>query len=74
MTQKGKEQSLEKSYLCWMEYQIVHSEISMDERDLVIVAWQILHQPVGQFVHGWDVSVGCCGVLLRPGGHLQRHL
>lgn len=57
-------------YLCWMEYQIVQPEISVDKRDLVITGWQILHQPIGQFIHGWNISVGGCSVLLRPGGHL----
>ena len=54
-----------------MEYQVIQSEISMDERDLIIVLWQIVHQPVGEFIHDWDVSVGCRSVLLCPGGHLQ---
>lgn len=53
-----------------MEYQVIQSEISMDKRDLIVTGWQILHQPIRQFIHGCNASVGCCGVLLSPGGHL----
>lgn len=55
-----------------MEYQVIQSVISMDEGDLVVAGWQILHQPIGQLIHGWNVSVGCCGILLGPGGNLYR--
>lgn len=53
-----------------MEYQVVHSEIPVDKGELIINGWQISHQPIGEFVHGWDVLVSCCCILLCPGGHL----
>lgn len=59
-----------KEYLCRVEYQIVQSEVSMDKCDFVIIGWQILHQPIGEIIHGWNVPVGCSSVLLCPGGHL----
>lgn len=53
-----------------MEYQIVDSEVAVDKGDLIIFGRQILHQPIRQLVHGWNVFVRCSSVLLRPGGHL----
>lgn len=29
----------ETFYLCWMEYQVVQSEISMNKRDFIIIGW-----------------------------------
>lgn len=49
-----------------MEYQVVQSKISMNECDFIITGWQIRHQPIGQLVHGGNVSVGGSVVLLCP--------
>lgn len=53
-----------------MKYQIVQSKISMDKRDLVILSWQISHQPVRQLVHGRNVSGRGGFILLCPSCHL----
>lgn len=53
-----------------MKYQIVQAEVSVDKRDLVIISWQISHQPIRQLLHGRNVSGGGGLVLLRPSGHL----
>lgn len=55
-----------------MEYQIVHSKISVDKLGLLILSWQIPRQPIRQLLHGRNVSGRGSIVLLRPSGHLLR--
>lgn len=55
-----------------MEYQIVHSKISVDKLGLLILSWQIPRQPIRQLLHGRNVSGRGSIVLLRPRGHLLR--